>query len=210
MFLVFRRVLSCVVTPSLTLSSCLGYAAPPQDQVGVLVEFNWNVGDVHPDQSRWQANFALGSTGNIVRSMYEAASINGSVDDLFEHEYFAGYHQERSLLPLQWSTDSMGNSLGRLYGLPVVTKFSPIFNASGNSAGSGSTIVSNPWVWVGAAIVGLAATAGGGGSDSDGGSASTSDSCGTNGGTVVGNGGAVNTDDPSDPGGPSVDTGCVN
>jgi hypothetical protein len=24
------------------------------------MEFNWNVGDVHPDQSRWQANLALG------------------------------------------------------------------------------------------------------------------------------------------------------
>lgn len=58
----------------------------------------------------------------------------------------------------------MGNSLGKLYGVPVVSKFSPVFNASGNSTGSESTIVSSPWVWIGAAVVGVAAAAGGGGS----------------------------------------------
>ncbi len=178
--LVFRRVLSRVVTLAFTLSPCLSYAAPPQDQVGVLVGFNWNVGDVHPDQSRWQANFALGSTGNIVRSIYEAASINGNVDDSFQYEYIAGYYHERSLLPLQWSTDSMGNSLGRLYGVPVMTKFSPVFNASGSSTGADSTIVSNPWVWVGAVVVGVAAAAGGGGG---GGSNSSSTNSG---GTLIG------------------------
>ena len=208
--LFFPRVIARTVTLVLALSPCLSYAAPPQGQGGVLVEFNWNVGDVHPYQSRWQANFALGSSGNIVRSMYETASINGSVDDLIEYDYFAGYYQERSLMPLHWSTDSMGNSYGRLYGVPVVTKFSPSFNASESSTGSGSSIASDPWVWLGAVVVGLAAASSSDGGSSDSGGASTSNSCGTNGGTVVGNGGAVNTDDPSDPRGPSVDTGCIN
>lgn len=167
---VFHRVLSSAVTLTLALSPCLSYAAPPQEQLGVLVEFAWNVGDVHPDQSRWQTNFALGPSSNIVRLMYETDSINASVGASFENKYFAGYSGERSLLPLQWSTDSMGKSLGMLYGVPVVTKFSPVFNASGSNTGSGLTIVSNPWVWVGAAVVGLAAAAGGGGGgDSSGG-----------------------------------------
>ncbi|WP_320838235.1 hypothetical protein [Zhongshania sp.] len=50
------------------------------------MEFNWNAGDVHPDQSRWQANVAVGSTSNIVRSMYAAAYINRKVDDVFEYD----------------------------------------------------------------------------------------------------------------------------
>ena len=167
--LVFRRILSSVVTLTLALSPCLSYAAPPQDRVGVLVEFGWNMGDVHSDQSRWQANFALGSTDNIVRSVYKSVSINSSVDNSFDYEYFASYYQERSLLPLQWSTDSLGNSLGMLYGFPVVTRLSPAFNAAGSSAGSGTTIASNPWVWVGVAVVGLAAVAGGSGGGSSSG-----------------------------------------
>jgi hypothetical protein len=68
-------------------------------------------------------------------------------------------------MPLQWSTDSTGNSLGRLYGLPVLSKLSPAFNASG-STGSGSTIVAKLWVWLGAIVVGVAASASGGGSGS--------------------------------------------
>lgn len=177
--LFFPRVIAHTVTLVLPLSPCLSYAVPPQNQVGVLVELNWNVGDVHPDQSRWQANFALGSTGNIVRSVYETASVNGSVAGSFDYEYFVGYYQERSLLPLRWSADSLGNSLGMLYGFPVVTKYAPVFTASGNSAGSTTTIASNPWVWVGVAVVGLAASAGGG-------SGSSGNSGTNNGGTVVG------------------------
>ena len=199
--LVFRRVLSRAVTLALTLSPCLSYAAPPQDQVGVLMEFYWNVGDVHSDQSRWQANIGLGSTSNIVRSMYETASIHGSVEAPSEDVYFAGYYQERSILPLQWSTDSMGNSLGRLYGVPVVSKFSPVFNASGSSAESGSTILSSPWVWIGAVVVGVAAAAGGGG----GGSIS-----GSGGGTNVnvgpsGGGDCISGDNTVDRENPSTD-----
>jgi hypothetical protein len=69
----FRGVLPPLLTLVLTLSPVLSYAAPSQDRVGVLMESNWNVGDVHSDQSRWQANLALGSTGNILRSMYASA-----------------------------------------------------------------------------------------------------------------------------------------
>jgi len=150
---------------ALTLSPVLSYAAPSQDRVGVLMEFNWNAGDVNPDQSRWQANLALGSTSTIVRSMYATADINRKVDDVFEYDTSAGYYQERSLMPLQWSTDSTGNSLGKLYGLPVLSKLSPVFNASG-STGSGSTILAKSWVWLGAIVVGVAASASGSGSTS--------------------------------------------
>ena len=205
--LVFRRVLSSVATLVLTLSPSLSYAVPPQDRLGVLMEFNWNVGDVHADQSRWQANFALGSTGNIVRSMYEAASIKGSVDDSPEYAYLEGYYQKPSLLPLQWSTDSMGNSLGKLFGVPVVSKFSPVFNASGNSTESGSTIVSSPWVWVGAAVVGVAAAAGGGGSGGSrgGGTEINAGPSGQSEDCVSGD----NTIDPDNPGdGTYVEVGC--
>jgi hypothetical protein len=160
-----RGVFPPLLALALTLSPVLSYAAPSQDRVGVLMEFNWNAGDVHPDQSRWQANLALGSTSTIVRSMYATADINRKVDDVFEYDTSAGYYQERSLMPLQWSTDSTGNSLGRLYGLPVLSKLSPAFNASG-STGSGSTIVAKPWVWLGAIVVGVAASASGGGSTS--------------------------------------------
>jgi hypothetical protein len=177
--LVFRRILSGVVTLTLALSPCLIYAAPHQDRVGMLVQFGWNMGDVHPDQSRWQANFALGSTDNIIRSVYKNASIGSSFDDSFDYDYLAGYYHERSLLPLQWSTDSLGSSLGMLYGFPVVIRLSPVFNASESSAGSGIAIASNPWVWVGVAVVGLAAAAGGsGGGSSSGG-------IGSGGGTEV-------------------------
>jgi hypothetical protein len=69
----FRGVLTPLMALALTLSPLLSYAAPSQDRVGVLMEFNWNMGDVHPDQSRWQANLALSSTGNILRSMYASA-----------------------------------------------------------------------------------------------------------------------------------------
>ncbi len=167
-----RGVLPPLMALALTLSPVLSYAAPSQDRVGVLIEFNWNVGDAHPDQSCWRANLAVGSTRNIVRSMYANADINGKVDDVFEHDAIASYYQERSLMPLQWSTDSTGNSLGRLYGLPVLSKLSPVFNASGSSTGSGSTILAKPWVWLGAIVVGVAASASGGG----GGSTSASES----------------------------------
>lgn len=168
----FRGVLPPLMALALTLSPILSYAAPSQDRVGVLMEFNWNVGDVHSDQSRWQAKLAVGSTRNIVRSMYATADINRKVDDVFEHDASAGYYQERLLMPLQWSTDSTGNSLGRLYGLPVLSKLSPVLNASGSSTGSSSTIVAKPWVWLGAIVVGVAASASGGG----GGSTSASES----------------------------------
>lgn len=169
-----RGALPPLMALALTLSPILSYAAPSQDRVGVLMEFNWNVGDVHSDQSRWQANLAVGSTGNIVRSMYATADINRKVDGVFEYDAIASYYQERSLMPLQWSTDSTGNSLGRLYGLPVLSKLSPVFSASGSSTGSGSTILAKPWVWLGAIVVGVAASASGGGGG--GGSTSASES----------------------------------
>lgn len=93
-----RGVLSPLLALALTLSPVLSYAAPSQDRVGVLMEFNWNVGDVHSDQSRWQANLALGSTNNIVRSMYAAADINRKVDDVFEYDAWIGIFIQVKLL----------------------------------------------------------------------------------------------------------------
>ncbi|MBB3048722.1 hypothetical protein FHR99_002996 [Litorivivens lipolytica] len=162
----FRRVFPHLVTLLLTLSPGLSYSEPSQNDVGVLVQFNWNIGHVHSEQSRWQTNFAMGSTGNIVRSINETASINRSLDDSFEFKYL---DQKISLLPLQWSMDSIGNSFSMLYGVPVVSKLSPVFNASSNNE-SGDTIVSNPWVWAGALVLGAAAASGG-----DGGGSSTGD-----------------------------------
>ncbi|WP_372783092.1 hypothetical protein [Litorivivens sp.] len=179
------RIIARVVTLVLALLPCLSYAASPQDRVGVLVELNWQLGDIRPDQNRWQANFALGQTGDIVRAVHETASLTASKYDPFEFEYVAGYYQEHSLRPLQWSTDSLGNSLGRLYGVSVVSKISPVFNASETSTGSSATLASNPWVWIGAVVVGVAATAGGGGGGGGGGGSSNSSGTNNN-GTLVG------------------------
>ena len=208
-----------VIAFMVALSPCLTYAAPPQDQLGVLLKFGWNVGEVHPEQSRWQANFAMGYTGNVVRSVYDTASFDKSADSQPDYEHFASYYQKRSLMPLQWSTDSLGNSMGALYGFPVVSKLSPVSNANGagTGGGSGTSIASNPWVWVGVGLVGLAAASGGGGggggsSSGSGGGTEVTVVGGQNGGdcagteTGVGSGGVANTDDPSDPGG--VDAGC--
>lgn len=209
--LVCRKGLSTIVTLILACSPCLTYSGEPQDRVGVQLGFNWNIGDVHPDQSRWQANFALGSTANLAQSMNATSSKNGGVNGFFYYERIDDYHQGPSLLPFQWSTNSMGESLAMLYGVPVVTRISTTLNSAGTASSSNRAIISSPWVWLGAAAVGLAATTGGGSSarGRDGGG-SGSNSCGTNGGTLVGNGGAVNTDNPADPSGPSVGTGCVN
>ncbi len=219
--LVFRRVLSSIVALALTLSPCLSYAAPPQDHLGVLVEFDWQIGDVHTEQRRWELSFAAGSTGDVQRSMNVRSHQSGQTAQI-GNEILTGYFQERSPYALKWSIDAFGRSVGLLYGLPMVAKFTtPVLNATGSSAGSFSTVVASPWIWGGAIAIGLAAAAGGGGNGdvnfggSDGGGRNInvlagSGSCGTNGGTVVGNDGAVNTDDPSDPRGPTVDTACIN
>lgn len=46
--LCFHRVLSTVVALVLAMSPCLRYAGSLQEQLGVLLEFEWNVGVVQP------------------------------------------------------------------------------------------------------------------------------------------------------------------
>lgn len=163
----YKKIIGLVIgVLAITPNLCL--AAPPGKQPSVLLEFDWQIGDVHTEQRRWGVSFAMGSAGDVHRSINKRASLQSGQKVEIGNEILAGYFQERSPYALKWSTDSFGNSLGLLYGLPVMEKFSPVLNATDNSDGSSTSVFANPWTWVGAIAIGLAVSSSdNGGSDED-------------------------------------------
>lgn len=207
-----KRMLALVSV--LSVSSSI-VAEPDIEGFGLRAEAVYWFGDKHVTQDRWVANFAVANSAQLIRYANPIVNRHRShINDLNYEPAIAAF-QYRSAFAVQFNFTSLGDRTTMLWGVPVAAKISPVRSVNGQS----SSWMANPWVWVGAVVVGAAASSGGSGGGGGSGSSGSETtlvggdgSCGTEGGTVVGSDGTVNTDDPSSSPGDdstSVETGCA-
>lgn len=170
----YRRIVSVAVSLFFASTASLCLAEPfGHDELGVLVQARWSIGELHSEQNRWQAHIALNSASDVARTVNKFALTKYGLADSLQDDSLAGYFQQRSPHTLLFSLDASGNGMGYLYGLPVMGKFSPVLHAAGTESSTGGSFIANPWVWVGAVAIGVAASSGGGSSGGGSGEGNT-------------------------------------
>ena len=149
-----------VLVSLLSVSSSI-VAEPDIEGLGLRAEAVYWFGDKHVTQDRWMANFAVANGAQLIRHANPIVNRHRShINDLNYEPAIAAF-QDRSPFAIQFNFTSLGDRTTMLWGVPVAARISPVRSANGQ----GSSWVANPWVWVGAVVVGAAASGGGGGSD---------------------------------------------
>ena len=185
-----------ILVSVLSVSSSI-VAEPDMEGFGLRAEAVYWFGDKNVTQDRWVANFAVANGAQLIRYANPIVNRHRShIDDLNYEPVMAAF-QNRSPFAVQFNFTSLGDRTTMLWGVPVAAKISPVRSVDGQ----GSSWVANPWVWVGALVVGAAAAGGGGGGSSSGGGGSGGGGTEVN---VVSGGGGENCDLVSGEGGTDV------
>lgn len=143
-----------------SISSSLFADSQFGESIGLRLETQWRIGQKHETQSRWQHSFAIAKTGELFRFIRPVYGVDASYSHAEPETQLASLvYERRSPFVFEYQLGSIGDTKTMLFGVPVAHQISPVNSANGKE----SSWVANPWVWVGAAAVGVAAAAGGGG-----------------------------------------------